>query len=199
MLPHLTHLNIAGQSVVPVSAAAAESSFADMAQVPNDPFRVSLVSPPYMSDEPEMVVRDLVRATGERLQFLILASDGCECSSRSHCHRLISVWDGMTANEAVLLVAAHMDQPVRDDVRKARLAEEYRLVDLPDVGQPYQGEPLPNLAVQQAEGVWSFRDENAALHLLRNSLGHGDEWVRRRLLSLRGDAARQYRDDTTVM
>ena len=84
MLPHLTHLNIAGQSVVPVSAAAAESSFADMAQVPNDPFRVSLVSPPYMSDEPEMVVRDLVRATGERLQFLILASDGCEWSSPPH-------------------------------------------------------------------------------------------------------------------
>jgi pyruvate dehydrogenase phosphatase len=105
----------------------------------------------------------------------------------------------MTVNEAVQLTAAHMEDPIRDDTSKASLAERYKLVDLPETVEPYQGEPLPGTMATQYQGSWSFHDENAALHLLRNSLGHGDEWARHRLLSLCGDAARQYRDDRTVM
>jgi len=96
-----------------------------------------------------------------------------------------------------MLKAAHVDRPLRDDVAKTELADQYKLD--PAAEKTYQGEPLPDTTTRELEGVWSFRDENAALHLLRNALGHGDEWVRRRLLSLRGSMVRSYRNDTTVM
>jgi len=32
-----------------------------------------------MSDEPEIIVKELAPASGDRLRFLILATDGCEC------------------------------------------------------------------------------------------------------------------------
>lgn len=58
-----------------------------MAQVPHYPLKVLLGSPPYMSDLPEIVVRDLAPKSGERLRFLILATGGCAwpCLRRMIC------------------------------------------------------------------------------------------------------------------
>ncbi|KAJ3048794.1 hypothetical protein HK097_010193, partial [Rhizophlyctis rosea] len=45
---------------------------------------------------------------------------------------------------------------------------------------------------------WSYRDGNAATHLIRNALGKGDEGKIRKLLALKPPQSRKARDDMTV-
>lgn len=63
---------------------------------------------------------------------------------------------------------------------------------------PYPAEPLPGSA-DRGVGTWVYEgDQNAATHLIRNSLGGGDRKGRNELLSLTGGVTRWLRDDITV-
>jgi pyruvate dehydrogenase phosphatase len=51
----------------------------------------------------------------------------------------------------------------------------------------------------RAAGSWVYEgDENAATHLIRNSLAGGDRKLRGELLSMHGGVTRWMRDDITV-
>lgn len=106
------------------------------------------------------------------------------------------MWDRITSEEATLLTAAYLKEKKRDDVSKAKLAEEVPLKTTEP--RPYPVQDLPGSGNRDG-GQWVFEgDDNAATHLIRNALGGGDRKLRGELLSLHGKVARYFRDDMTV-
>lgn len=160
-------------------------------------------TPPYVTAKPEVTYRKLSGANGEKLRFIVLATDGCEWMwsderqlDASHAWLLTAVWDRITSEEATLLMAAYLKEKKRGDVNKAVLAKE---VDLKTTEpRPYPEQDLPGSGARDA-GQWVFEgDVNAATHLIRNALGGGDRKLRGELMSLNGKVARYFRDDMTV-
>ncbi|TXT13174.1 hypothetical protein VHUM_01575 [Vanrija humicola] len=138
-------------------------------------------TPPYVTARPEVTHRTLHQG-GEKLKFLVLATDG--------------LWDRITSEEATLLMAAYIANAKRPDVGKATLADEIKV----KTTEPrlYPVEDLPGKG-KRTDGTWAFEgDENAATHLIRNALGGGDRKLRGELLSLHGKVSRYMRDDMTV-
>ncbi|GFZ44558.1 hypothetical protein JCM24511_02282 [Saitozyma sp. JCM 24511] len=142
-------------------------------------------SPPYMNSEPEVIHRKLHNDSGESLKFLILGVDG--------------VFDRVTSEEATLLMAAYLEHKNHPPIAKTDLPSKLALTE-PPTERPWPSEPLPG-TVGRDIGKWVFaNDENAATHMIRNSLpGHGDAEVHRIALSLRENTARQFRDDMTAV
>lgn len=104
----------------------------------------------------------------------------------------------MTSEEAVLLIAAHMEHPAHSAIPRAELPDQFP--QFPPEGQrPYPAEPLPH-SMERSQGDWFFEDQNVATHLIRNTLGGAgsDRDVKRKVLSMRG-ATRKMRDDVTSM
>ncbi|WVF69344.1 hypothetical protein IAT40_004120 [Kwoniella sp. CBS 6097] len=142
---------------------------------------------PYMGSEPEVIIRHLRKESeGEELRFLIVATDG--------------LWDKITSEEAVLLLAAHSAHPHHSPIPKTVLPGQFPQFSPPaEEMRPYPAEPLPGTVADSSKGHWLFEDENAATHLMRNGLdGDGDKSVHRKTLSLPGGVARYVRDDTSV-
>lgn len=126
-----------------------------------------------------------------------------------------AVWDNMTSEEATLLLASHLAHPTHSDIHKSTLPQQFPLAPYPGQSADaattpaqqaaltagtrlYPVEDLPGSA-PRSNGTWCFAgDDNAATHLIRNSLGGGDKAKRRELLSLKGDVSRWFRDDVTV-
>jgi len=103
----------------------------------------------------------------------------------------------MTSEEGALLLCAHMKNPKHADILNTDLPQQIPFLSL---AQPraYPAEPLPG-SKERSEGSWVFEDDNAATHLMRNTLG-GAGWnreVRRQVLSMRGQGTRVMRDDIT--
>lgn len=109
-----------------------------------------------------------------------------------------TVWDLISSEEAALLVSAHLAQTHRPDVPKNVLPHLHPFLP-PSGTRPYPVDDLPGTTPKNGKGVWAFRDDNAATHLLRNCLGRGDEWERRRLLSMKDGMVKSLRDDITAM
>jgi len=107
------------------------------------------------------------------------------------------VWDRITSEEATLLLASYMKHPVHPDIPKSYLPESFSLL-APALPRLYPTQDLPGTG-ERKEGTWVYEgDQNAATHLIRNSLAGGDRKLRGELLSLRGDVTRWLRDDITV-
>ena len=110
---------------------------------------------------------------------------------------MIAVWDRITSEEATLLVAGYLAEPKRSDIRKAQLPAAFPLVK-PSEPRPYPSQELPGSS-GRSKGGWTFAgDDNAATHLIRNSLAGDDRGARAELLSLTGKMTRSWRDDCTV-
>ncbi|OCF41513.1 hypothetical protein I317_04716 [Kwoniella heveanensis CBS 569] len=158
---------------------------------------------PYMGSEPEVAIRHLRKESeGEELRFLIVATDG--------------LWDKLTSEEAVLLLAAHSAHAHHTPISKSLLPTQFPQTPLTpspsalafadgekhegEDTRPYPAEPLPGTVPSNSKGVWLFEDDNAATHLMRNGLdGDGDKRVHGMTLSLPGGVARKVRDDTSVV
>ncbi|WVQ72334.1 hypothetical protein IAR50_001885 [Cryptococcus sp. DSM 104548] len=139
-------------------------------------------TPPYVTARPEITYRKLHPESGERLRFIVMATDG--------------LWDRITSEEAALLTASYLSHPTRKPIPKTSLPKLFPLAPpLPKSEQLYPAQELP-----QPEGeTWVYEgDENAATHLIRNSLAGGDVKLRGELMSLSGKVSRWMRDDVTV-
>ncbi|RSH89527.1 hypothetical protein EHS25_002077 [Saitozyma podzolica] len=143
------------------------------------------LTPPYVTARPEVTYRQIHPSSGERLRFLVMATDG--------------LWDRITSEEATLLVASYLSHPNHPDIPKVAIPNIFPLQPpLPESQRPYPVQDLPGTG-DRAAGSWVYEgDENAATHLIRNSLAGGDRKLRGELLSMHGGVTRWMRDDITV-
>lgn len=113
----------------------------------------------------------------------------------------MAVFDRVTSEEATLLMATYLEHEDHPPITIAKtdLPSRISLSD-PPTERPWPAEPLPGTSGRDI-GQWVFaNDENAATHMIRNSLpGHGNPEVHRMALSLRDSTARQFRDDMTAV
>jgi len=103
----------------------------------------------------------------------------------------------MSSEEASLLITAHLADPATRPkiLTKAQLAQAHPFIP-PQEPRLWPAEELPGTKDGDEKDTWTFGDENAALHLIRNSLGPGNTEERKWRLS--GDS-RRYRDDASAM
>jgi pyruvate dehydrogenase phosphatase len=103
----------------------------------------------------------------------------------------------LTSEEAVLLVAAHLEK-YTGSIPKADLPKKFSLLPPAKAeDRPYPAQPLPGTAGRD-KGNWMFEDTNASTLLIRNAIGDGDAELRSMVLSLNGAEARDLRDDMTA-
>ncbi|WVR03177.1 hypothetical protein IAU60_000168 [Kwoniella sp. DSM 27419] len=137
-------------------------------------------TPPYVTANPVVTYRKLHNEDGEKLKFVVMATDG--------------LWDRLTSEEATLLVASYLAHPKHNDIAKTVLPKMLPLAETKGE-RPYPAQDLP----QPTDSSWSFEgDSNAATHLIRNSLAGANRKNRAELLSMTGEVTRWMRDDITV-
>ena len=90
----------------------------------------------------------------------------------------------MSSDDAVRLTAAHLDRAQQPDIPRTDSHQRMPLVD--------------DRATTDQSGTWVFQDDNAATHLIRNSVGNTTE-ERREIMSLQPPHCRSMRDDETVL
>ncbi|WVF66667.1 hypothetical protein IAT40_001408 [Kwoniella sp. CBS 6097] len=159
--------------------AAIADAFKEEGDKPR-PVRPWNYTPPYVTARPEVTYRKLRSAQGEKLRFIVMATDG--------------LWDRITSEEATLLLASYLSHPKHADIPKTTLPTLFPLSE-PTSERPYPVQDLP----QPKGESWAYEgDSNAATHLIRNSLAGADRKSRAELLSLSGKVSRWMRDDVTV-
>jgi len=146
----------------------------------------NLDTPPYVTAEPEVQYRKFsLPSTSPKdpssstLRFLILATDG--------------LWDELSSNDAVALVAAHITGQ-RGSIDKTQLLKQLPLRE--DHTQKTSA-PLPHTA-RSRNVKWAFRDEELGMHLIRNACGGDNEIAIRQTLSIPAPYSRRFRDDITA-
>jgi pyruvate dehydrogenase phosphatase len=105
---------------------------------------------------------------------------------------LRTVWDSITSEEAVGLVATHLAHAKHAPISRAVVLSSL-LPELPESRSKYPG---PRPKDEALSGEWVYRDDNAATHLIRNSLSTGNKTAYE-LLSMKAPVARWLRDDVT--
>lgn len=153
----------------------------------NQPLRpppTSLKTPPYVTATPVVTHRkfsfdDDSSNTSKHLgpRFVVLATDG--------------LWDKLSSEEVVALVGGHL-KGLKGTVSKSRLQT---LAPTSSGSPTVEGKDMKR---GNAEGSWSFQDDELSVHLIRNAFGGGDRFALRKLVSIPSPFARRYRDDTTV-
>ncbi|KAK7208418.1 phosphatase 2C-like domain-containing protein [Myxozyma melibiosi] len=164
------------------------------------------VSPPYVTAKP-----DVVTAKVQPGDFLILATDG--------------IWDEISSTDAVQLVVEwvkkheveHKGLPppgVHSHVRKGGILapisdhSDVKIVnDTAAFSERMRGgharadsELRRSTAPQKRfKGMFVIEDDNAAAHIIRNSLGGADKDRTAMLLSIPPGSSRRYRDDMTCL
>ncbi|KAI0537328.1 phosphatase 2C-like domain-containing protein [Xylaria digitata] len=129
---------------------------------------------PYVTAEPLVTTTQIPDPKEGRPSFLILATDG--------------LWDTMSSKQAVDLVGKWYDRQRKGaTVEPEKQAEDFGPVVL---GWKRQ--------CKYEERKATFRDDNAAVHLMRNGLGGADEEMVRGALAFRYPNSRDIRDDITV-
>ena len=159
-------------------------------------------TPPYVTARPEVEHRKIHPNNDETLKFIIMATDGREFRDASLWSRLTLmrhvVWDSITSEEATLLVASYLKHRTHPDIPKTILPTAFPLMPTSPQERLYPIQDLPGTA-SRSNGAWVFEgDENAATHLIRNSLAGADRQYRAELLSMHGKVVRRVRDDVTV-
>ncbi|KAJ5688879.1 protein serine/threonine phosphatase 2C [Penicillium macrosclerotiorum] len=135
------------------------------------PPRYDVQTPPYLTAEPVVTSTRVDPATPS---FLIMATDG--------------LWDMISSQQAVDLVGKWMES---ETARPGHNTEpNYRPVDF---GQLVEGERWKFM-----EERTTVQDNNAAVHLLRNSIGGNHHELIAGRLASSYPSSRRLRDDTTV-
>lgn len=106
------------------------------------------------------------------------------------------MWDRLTSEEAILLIARHLSSHDSDQEISKRILPAQIQLRLPD-DRPHPDDPLPG-SEGRDKGSWTLVDENPATMLIRNAIGDGDAEVRRMVLSLGSPIGRAMKDDMTV-
>ncbi|KAJ9097049.1 hypothetical protein QFC20_006291 [Naganishia adeliensis] len=139
-------------------------------------------TPPYVTARPDVTGRSLERNKDVKgqLKFIIAATDG--------------LWDLLSSEEAVGVVATHLAHPQREPVpRKTVLA---RLLDQRRPSRELC--PGPRQKEDALDGEWVCQDDNAATHLIRNAFGASEAiGTAHQMLSLTPPLSRNFRDDVT--
>lgn len=132
------------------------------------------------------------------LRFIIMASDG--------------LWDLMSNEEAVSLVAGHLAgirNPMRADILQrmcfespSKAPEPSAALAQPTASSPASDEPQgpshPLLKSPSNMQSFTFEDDNLSTHLIRNALGGAARERVAGLLAIPSPESRRYRDDITV-
>ncbi|KAI1457765.1 protein serine/threonine phosphatase 2C [Annulohypoxylon moriforme] len=127
---------------------------------------------PYLTAEP-LVTTTKIPERGP--SFVILATDG--------------LWDTMTSEQAVELVGKWVEW------REQGGGKSVKPTTMPDFGETILGRKR---VCKFEEEKTTVRDDNAAVHLVRNGLGGADEEMVRGALTFRYPNSRDIRDDITV-
>ncbi|KAJ9103108.1 hypothetical protein QFC21_002530 [Naganishia friedmannii] len=136
-------------------------------------------SQPYVTARPEVIYKSLAGdAIQGQLKFIVMATDG--------------LWDNITSEEAVGLVATHLAHPKHSPISRSAVQSSL----LPELRESRDKYPGPRPKEEALGGEWVYQDENAATHLIRNSLGTGKRTVYE-MLSMKAPIARWLRDDVT--
>ncbi|KAI0527892.1 phosphatase 2C-like domain-containing protein [Xylaria bambusicola] len=130
---------------------------------------------PYVTAEPLVTTTQIPSSKEGRPSFLILATDG--------------LWDTMSSAQAVDLVGRWCDRQQKG----AQAAEPEKPAE--DFGPVILGWKQQ---CKYEERKATFRDDNAAVHLMRNGLGGADEEMVRGALAFRYPNSRDIRDDITI-
>ncbi|KAI1281237.1 phosphatase 2C-like domain-containing protein [Xylaria sp. FL0933] len=130
---------------------------------------------PYVTAEPLVTTTQIPDPKEGRPSFVILATDG--------------LWDTMSSEQAVDLVGKWYDRQQKgaSAIEPDKPTEDFGPVVL---GWKRQ--------CKYEERKATFRDDNAAVHLMRNGLGGADEEMVRGALAFRYPNSRDIRDDITV-
>lgn len=136
------------------------------------------VSTPYVTARPEITYKKLTRGdtsqTGD-LRFIVLATDG--------------LWDAISSEEAVALVASFLSNPPARTFPRNQITSKLLPQSAESAARYPRSENLKR-------GEWTYRDSNAATHLIRNALSTGEKSAYE-LLSMKAPMARWMRDDVT--
>jgi pyruvate dehydrogenase phosphatase len=129
-------------------------------------------TPPYLTAEPVVTT---TKIDPSKPSFLIMATDG--------------LWDTLSSQQAVDLVGKWLES------RKARMGngEPGPKYDQFDFGQFWKG-----VNWRFVEGRTTIEDDNAAVHLVRNSLGGNHHELIAGRLAFQSPLSRSLRDDITV-
>ncbi|KAI1821797.1 protein serine/threonine phosphatase 2C [Xylaria intraflava] len=130
---------------------------------------------PYVTAEPLVTTTEIPSSQEGRPCFLILATDG--------------LWDTMSSEQAVGLVGKWYERQQKG----ASVVEQEKQTG--DFGPTILGW---RQRCQYEERKATFRDDNAAVHLVRNGLGGADEEMVRGALTFRYPNSRDIRDDITI-
>lgn len=151
-----------------------------------------LLTPPYVTAEPVVEWRRLSSTGPKELRFIIMATDG--------------LWDMLSNEEAVSLVAAHLTG-FRGTVGASELQRRCfesakrgpsNVVAATIAEEDPKSKPRMHPLNKRAESVFAFEDENLATHLTRNALGGAHRERVASLLAIPAPHSRRYRDDITI-
>lgn len=109
-----------------------------------------------------------------------------------HFANIYTVWDSITSEEAVGLVATHIAHAKHKPISRS-IVQHSLLPETPESRGKYPG---PRSEEDALGGEWVYQDDNAATHLIRNSLSTGKKTAYE-LLSMKAPVARWLRDDVT--
>ncbi|KAI0429194.1 phosphatase 2C-like domain-containing protein [Xylaria sp. FL1042] len=130
---------------------------------------------PYVTAEPLVTTTQIPDPKEGRPSFVILATDG--------------LWDTMSSEQAVDLVGKWYD---RQQKGASAVEPEKPIEDFGPVVLGWRQQ------CKYDERKATFRDDNAAVHLMRNGLGGADEEMVRGALAFRYPNSRDIRDDIAV-
>lgn len=172
-----------------------------------------LETPPYVTASPEVQWRRLGESStnpNRELRFIIMATDG--------------LWDMMSNEEAVSLVAGHL-AGIKGTILSSSLAEyTFEPADKQQANKSAAGAGAPaqtssvvvepaspqaqkQLADSKAHPLskgteslraFQFQDDNLSTHLIRNAFGGANQQRVAGLLAIPAPESRRYRDDITV-
>lgn len=138
------------------------------------PSKYEVRTPPYLTAEP---VVTSTKIDASQPSFLIMASDG--------------LWDRLTSQQAVDLVGKWLDMGAPGK-GNSELEPTYETLDF------HQLRNLKAASPRYVEERATFKDDNAAVHLTRNSLGGNHHGLIASRLAYNAPFSRHLRDDITV-
>lgn len=111
----------------------------------------------------------------------------------------ILVWDALSSEEAVGLVASHLESTNHPPVPARHITSSLLPLSTESASIYPQPEYSPGgVKGQNRDCNWVYQDENASTHLIRNSLiGNDSKKNVRELLSMKPPVSRWLRDDVT--
>jgi pyruvate dehydrogenase phosphatase len=106
----------------------------------------------------------------------------------------LAVWDLLSSEEAVGLVASHLAHPLREPIPRREVQS-----GLLEQNRSSRGLcPGPRPKGEELDGVWVYEDENAATHLIRNAFGASQHvGTAYEMLSINTLTGRWFKDDVT--